>query len=117
MPCDIRISKMILYSIILGAQHPIIDIAGILMCPRQFFLHEEKRSNIEFFMHFMVDYDRGRYNDFLLRRELFADWKSTFYLQYRNAQLKKKKEGKKKKKNYREKKEYEEVYEKTEEEE
>ena len=79
MPCDIRISKMILFSIILGIPHAVIDIAGILMCPRQFFLHEEKRSNIEFFMQYMVDYDRGRYNDFLLRRDLFREWKSKNY--------------------------------------
>lgn len=49
------------------------------MCSKPFFSHEEKRENIEFFMHSQVGYDKGRFNDFALRENLFNHWKSIFY--------------------------------------
>lgn len=47
MPCNIRISKMILLSLEIGIAPTIIDIAAILLTQKTFFVHEEKRYNIE----------------------------------------------------------------------
>jgi HrpA-like RNA helicase len=40
MPCNIRISKMILNSLQFGITSTIIDIASILLTQKQFFQHE-----------------------------------------------------------------------------
>jgi|688.fasta_scaffold446342_2 HrpA-like RNA helicase len=40
MPCNIRISKMILHSLQFGITYTMIDIAAILLTQKQFFLHE-----------------------------------------------------------------------------
>lgn len=47
MPCNIRISKMILLSLEIGIAPTMIDIAAILLTQKTFFVHEEKRYNIE----------------------------------------------------------------------
>lgn len=39
MPCNIRISKMILKSLRLGVSPIIVDIAAILLTQKQFFQH------------------------------------------------------------------------------
>lgn len=79
MPCNIRISKMILLSLQLGIAPTMIDISAILMTQKGFFVHEEKRTDIEEFMHSLVGYDRGDYNDFLLRQRLFSHWRNKFF--------------------------------------
>lgn len=70
---------MILQSLELGISSVIVDISAILLTQKQFFQHEEKRLNIEEFMHSIVGYDRGNYNDFLLRQRLFSHWRSLFF--------------------------------------
>ncbi len=34
-------------------------------------------------MHSLVGYDKGNYNDFLLRQRMFAHWRTLFFDQYR----------------------------------
>ena len=82
MPCDLRVSKMILLSLEIGIPETMVDIAGILMGQKTFFQHEEKRQNIESWMHHMVDYDEGYFNDFLLRQKLFAQWRHLFFMDF-----------------------------------
>lgn len=79
MPCNIRISKMILHSLQFGITSTIVDIAAILLTQKTFFVHEEKRSNIEEWMHSIVGYDRGDYNDFLLRQRMFSHWRNLYF--------------------------------------
>jgi HrpA-like RNA helicase len=57
MPCSIRISKMIILSMEVGIVSTMVDVAAILLTQKSFFIHEEKRENIEEFMHSMVGYD------------------------------------------------------------
>ena len=82
MPCDIRTSKMILLSLLLGISATMIDIAGILIYQKPFFVHEERREDIESFMHNLVEYDEQRYNDFLLRQQIFSDWRYEFFIPF-----------------------------------
>lgn len=83
MPCNIRISKMILHSLELGVTFTIVDIAAILLTQKQFFQHEEKRYSIEEWMHSIIGYDRGNYNDFLLRQRMFSHWRTLYYDSYK----------------------------------
>lgn len=46
MPCDLKISKMILFSMQFGAESTMIDIAAILITQRAFFQPEERREDI-----------------------------------------------------------------------
>lgn len=39
MPCNIRLSKMILYSLELGITSTMVDIAAILLTQKPFFVH------------------------------------------------------------------------------
>lgn len=64
------------------------------MSPKKFFVHEEKIINIEDFMHNMVDYDGGRFNDFYLRHKIFTDWKKSFFHPFQEEQRKIPKEKK-----------------------
>lgn len=75
MPCELRISKMMLMGLKVRIPVRIISIACILMLTKQFFLHEERRLNIEEFMHSLIGYDRGHFNDYLLRENLFSHWR------------------------------------------
>lgn len=93
MPCNIRISKMILRSLEMGIVSTITDIAAILLTQKSFFQHEEKRYSIEEWMHSMVGYDRGDYNDFLLRQRLFHHWRSHFFEHFMNKSYKYKEKG------------------------
>ena len=43
MPCDMNLSKLILAGIKLRIAGSMVDIASILMCQKDFFVHEEKR--------------------------------------------------------------------------
>ncbi len=85
MPCNIRISKMILHSLELGITSTIVDIAAILLTQKQFFQHEDKRHNIEEWMHSIVGYDRGDYNDFLMRQRMFSHWRTLYYESYKKT--------------------------------
>ncbi len=67
MPCELRISKMVLMGLKVRIPIKIISIACILMLSKQFFVHEERRYNNEEFMHSLIGYDRGYFNDYLLR--------------------------------------------------
>lgn len=58
---------MILMGLKIRIPEKIIAVASILMLTKQFFLHEERRYNIEEFMHSLVGYDRGYFNDYTLR--------------------------------------------------
>lgn len=83
MPCDLSVSKLILMGIKLGIPSIIIDIAAIILSTKSFFCHEERRFNIEEFMHSLIGYDKGDNNDYLLRQRLFDHWRSKFYVPYR----------------------------------
>ena len=50
-----------------------------MMATKMFFAHEERRSNIEEYLHALVGYDQGMSNDFLLRQRLYDHWKEKFY--------------------------------------
>lgn len=75
MPCDLQVSKMMLMGIKLGIPGQMIRIASVLMSTKPFFLHEERRYCIESYMHAIIGYDRARFNDYLLREELYSHWK------------------------------------------
>ena len=75
MPCDLKLSKMVLFSMHLGAESVMIDIASIMMCQRNFYQPEEKREDIESFMHHLVAYDEGLCNDFYLKQIMFSEWR------------------------------------------
>lgn len=75
MPCELRISKMILMGLRLRIPERIISVASVLMLTKQFFLHEERRFNMEEWMHSLIGYDRGHFNDYLLRQNLFGHWR------------------------------------------
>jgi hypothetical protein len=83
MPCDLSISKLILMGIKLGITSVIVDIAAIIINTKGFFAHEERRHNIEEFMHSLIGYDRGYSNDYLLRQRLFSHWRDIFFLPFR----------------------------------
>ena len=63
----------------LGIDLIVIDIASIMICQRSFFVAEEKRENIETFMHNLVDYDNGLCNDFYLQQVIFDEWRIEFF--------------------------------------
>jgi hypothetical protein len=87
MPCELRISKMILMGLKIRQPLKIISIACVLMLTKQFFLHEERRYNIEEFMHSLIGYDRGYYNDYMLRENLFSHWREEFYEKAKEKRL------------------------------
>ena len=79
MPCSFEISKMILLSFQLGIEETMIDIGSIMMSTKHFFVSEERRKNIEAYLHYLIEYDRGHFNDYSLRQKLFKEWKDTFF--------------------------------------
>lgn len=47
MPCDLQISKMVMMGIKLRIPNLIISVASIMMSTKMFYVHEERRPNIE----------------------------------------------------------------------
>ena len=67
MPCSFEISKMILFSFQLGIAYTMINIGSIMMAKKHFFVQEDRRRNIENFLHHFIGYDDGKFNDYSLR--------------------------------------------------
>jgi hypothetical protein len=82
---------MILMGLRLRIPERIIAVASVLMLTKQFFLHEERRFNMEEWMHSLRGYDRGLFNDYLLRQNLFAHWREEFYDKSKEKRLFKRK--------------------------
>ena len=51
--------------------------------------------NIEQFLHSLVGYDKGNYNDYLLRQRMFSHWKTTWFDGWMKKRAKNEKSGKK----------------------
>ena len=111
MPCELRISKMMLMGLMIRIPVRIISIACILMLTKQFFLHEERRLNIEEFMHSLVGYDRAHFNDYLLRENLFSHWREEFYEKAKEKKLFKRKKFLAKEESYFKSNHFQRIYE------
>lgn len=57
MPCDLQISKLIMMGIKFRIPGLVVAVASICMATKMFYAHEERRTNIEEFLHALIGYD------------------------------------------------------------
>lgn len=79
MPCEFHISKMILCSMQLGIPNTMIDIGALIEYDKKFHTNEDKQNSFEQTIKHLIDYGEGKFNDFLLRQTMFAEWRTRFF--------------------------------------
>lgn len=50
---------------------------------KHFYVAEDKRKDLEKWIHNLVTYDEGNFNDYSLKQRIFAHWKENFFLPFK----------------------------------